>query len=408
MSPMQDDRPIAELWQNRNYRNFWLAQISISAVGGTLRFVFVWLVVTLTDWTAAEGLVTVALGIPAMLLSLPAGAWSDRSDRRQFFLTFTGINTILLACAALLVGFDLVNVGLAAGLAFILGASSAMMSPNLHAMVPLLVEPRLLMNAIALQNGGSQAASFAGLALAGVAIALLGNGGGFGLLTAFAAFAYLLMRRVEMPPADPLPDRGSLSLGTVIIEGAKFGLSRDPLRTLLICAVLLGGSFPVVQVSLPRVVDEEFGKGSGAAGLVLGIFGIGMLLSSVLIARRTGMKHGRNVAIFLGIGLGGGQLAVSFARTYAAAFIVMFCWGFGAGIAMASHRTLIQLYTPKEMMGRVMGLMMLGLAGALPIGALVQSLLAPAVGPTLTMRYVGLFTMVCAASLTWRPAIRNL
>ena len=54
-----------------------------------MRFTFVWLVVTLTDWSAAEGIVAGLLGLPAMLFSAAAGAWSDRVDRKRLFTPWT-------------------------------------------------------------------------------------------------------------------------------------------------------------------------------------------------------------------------------------------------------------------------------------------------------------------------------
>ena len=64
--------PARELLGDRNYRRFWLSQTLQAGVTGPLRFTFVWLVVTLTDWTAAEGIVAAALGLPAMFFSLAA------------------------------------------------------------------------------------------------------------------------------------------------------------------------------------------------------------------------------------------------------------------------------------------------------------------------------------------------
>ncbi len=192
------------------------------------------------------------------------------------------------------------------------------------------------------------------------------------------------------------------------MAGARFGLGHDPLRTLLLLAILLGGSFSVMQVSLPRVVDEVYGQGPAAAGFVLGAFGVGMLVSSVVVAGRQSMRHGVNVARYIGVGLGMGQFLVSLAPNVWVALVVMAAWGVNAGVAMASHRTLIQSNTPAEMMGRVMGLMMLGFAGALPIGALVASVLAPRLGPVLTMRWVGLGAIVLGVALTWRRSITSL
>ncbi len=85
----------------------------------------------------------------------------------------------------------------------------------------------------------------------------------------------------------------------------------------------------------------------------------------------------------------------------------MIAWGLNAGLAIASHRTLLQQATEPAMMGRVMGIMTLGFSGGLPFGALIQSVLAPAVGPVLTMRWVGLVTMCITIPLLFRRTIRD-
>jgi len=59
-------------------------------------------------------------------------------------------------------------------------------------------------------------------------------------------------------------------------------------------------------------------------------------------------------------------------------------------------------------MGRVMGIMTLGFSGGLPFGALTQTVLAPALGPVLTMRTVGLVTMAITIPLLLpRQSIRE-
>ena len=68
--------PARELIADRNYRGYWLAQTCQAGIGGTMRFTFVWLVVTLTDWSAAEGIIAGLLGLPAMLLSAAAGRYT--------------------------------------------------------------------------------------------------------------------------------------------------------------------------------------------------------------------------------------------------------------------------------------------------------------------------------------------
>lgn len=399
--------PVRQVMADSNFRRYFKAQVLYSAVNGTLRFTFIWLIVTLTDWEAAEGLIAISLGIPAMLLSVPAGAWSDRVDRRDLFVAWTAGVTIALAGFALLISTGSVTPIITGVAAVIIGVLISINMPNISAIVPLLVPPNLLMNAVAIQNGASQAASFVGLAFAGVAIAVIGDGGGFALLAVMAALSVLFMRGVQLPPSEPTGADPRSMLGS-IIDGARFGYGSEPLRTLLVISIVLGGSFSVMQISMPRVVESVYGGTSSQAGLVLATFGAGMLVGSMVVSGRANLPHGRMVVIHIGIGLGLGQFLVSLAPSVPVAIGVMFAWGVNAGLAMVSHRTLLQSNTPKEMMGRVMGLMTLGFAGSLPIGAVIQASLAPAVGPQRTMTIVGLVTMVISFSMLIRPSIRKL
>lgn len=403
--------PAGELLNDKNYRGFLLAQTFVNAINGTSRFAFVWLVVTLTEWTAAEGLVAICLGLPAMVFSLPAGAYSDRVDRKRMFMGWTAVLVCFLATFTIVTALGWatpVRTGVAA---VFIGTMIAINPPNLNAMVPVLVPGPRLMNAVALQNGAGQAAGFSAIVLAGVAIERLGDAGGFGLLTVFGVISLVFMRNVTIPP-DPVTEASRQSAGESIGKSMRAGLSyaarTEPIRSLLLVAMVLGSSFAVMQISMPRVVEDVYEREAASAGLVLGTFGLGMLISSVMMANRTTVRHGRNMAITIGVGLGGGQLSLSFAPSLWIAAAVMLGWGINAGVAMASHRTVLQRNTAPEMMGRVMGLMMMGFMGGLPIGAAIAAMMSPFMGPVDTMRAVGAVTIVLAASLTWRKSMCEL
>ena len=398
--------PARTLIADRDFRGFWLAQTCLAGINGTMRFTFVWLVVTLTDWSAAEGIVAGLLGLPAMLFSAAAGAWSDRVDRKRMFDTWTIGSVVLLA------GFTVVIVvgaatPLVTGVAAVLVGTAVMVNPpNLNAMVPLLVGQERLHNAIALQNGAMQAANFATVILAGVAIEFFGDAGGFSLLALLGAASYVAMRPVRVPASDVSPPTETFRES--LRAGVRYAASTEPVRTMLLLSLVLGSSFSAMQINMPRVVASDFGRDAASAGAVMGAFGVGMMASSVYVANRGSGRHGWNVAVFIGLGLGGGQVALSFAPSWGAAIVVMVVWGVNAGLAMASHRTLLQQATAPEMMGRVMGLMMTGFMGGLPVGAAVSSLLSVSVGPADTMTLVGLGTIVLAGALSWRPAIVRL
>lgn len=245
-----------------------------------------------------------------------------------------------------------------------------------------------------------------------MAIELLDDAGGFALLTVLTAASVFIIARIIIPNDGAVDTEKRAGMISSIVADAKFGLGHDPLRTLLLLSVMLGGSFSVMQISMPHIVEDVYARDAGVAGIVLGAFCIGMLISSVAVLRRA-MRSGWHIALFTGIGLGLGQFALSCAANEWVAMVVMQAWGLNAGIAMVGHRTLMQTNTPPEMMGRVMGLMMLGFSGSRVLGITTDrrndpSVLAPQLGPQMTMRDIGAATMVVTMALTFRRSIVDL
>ncbi|MCP3934497.1 MAG: MFS transporter [Actinomycetia bacterium] len=399
--------PLVDLWRNVNFRRYFGAQLFYSGVFGTMRFLFPWLIVELTDWSSAEGLVLMAFGLPALLVSVPAGAISDRADRRRLYVTWTVTSGVVLVAFGSWVAVGDVTPRWVALVALVLGSSTSWVAPTVSAVVPDLVERDRLMNAVALQNGGGNAAQFVSLVGAGLVVDVLGVGQAFIAAGCAAVIAGVLMLRVTMPPAAGHV-LASSGLWGDMKSGARYGFGTEPIRSLLLVALILGVSFSVMQTSMPRVVDQVYGREGGSAALLVGMFGIGMLISSSFVAARENMRHGRNVAYVIGVGLGLGQLLVSLMSSYWPAVVVMFVWGLGAGVAMASHRTLLQGNTDPQMMGRVMGLMMLGFAGGLPLGAAISAILTRFVDGQSVMTIVGVVTMCITLPLLGRRTIRTL
>ena len=176
------------------------------------------------------------------------------------------------------------------------------------------------------------------------------------------------------------------------------------MRTLVLLSMVLGSSFSVMQIAMPRVVEEDFGLEAGSAATVMAMFGAGMFLSSVVMVSRPVGRHGWNIAVLIGVGLGGGQFALSLATGFTMAMVIMFLWGVNAGVAMTSHRTVLQASTAPEMMGRV-GSMMTG-TGGLRSGRWPPAccvVVSPADDDDRRWRNRG-----GASALSWRPAIVRL
>jgi len=400
-------KPIREVLASPDFRRYWLAQFLAALGGGALRFVFVWLALDLSDNPAAPGLLGIAVGIPGLVLMVPAGAWSDRLDRRRLIVTMQLAAAALLGVAAAATWADLMSVGLAAVFAVAIGAVLAVASPALQALVPGLVPPHRLMTGVALQGMGMNAALLFGAVAGGGAIAVAGLGGAFAVLGVLQAIAALAMARVhlaERPVAAAAARRG---MRGDIGEGLRFGLGNEPLRSLLAIGLLAGFTWGIVSILLPEVAKEDLGAGAFASSLLFSALGVGLFGTSVVLASRPDIRRpGLLIAGSISTLLGGGVLVMGLSRSYALTFAVMLAWGVGGGTSMTLQRGLLQRHTPDALMGRVMGISGLAMIGSFPLAAGVASALSSALGPADALVATGIGVLAVAAFVGWRPAIR--
>jgi hypothetical protein len=214
------------------------------------------------------------------------------------------------------------------------------------------------------------------------------------------------MARVDMPVRERVVSTRS-TWGDAR-EGLAFALRREPIRSLMALSLLLGVTISVWSVNLPELGEKILEVGPFATGLLAGTVGLGMMGTSMVLASRVTLPRlGMLLALALGVGLGPGLFLVGWSRSYVLSLVVMLVWGMSGGVAMSTHRTLVQLQTPDEMMGRVMGTSTLLLMGAFPLGAAFTAALSGALGPAGVMMVAGAAVTAAAIPLTLRRAVRS-
>ena len=393
-------RPVREVLASADFRRYWLAQL-LSALGnGSLRFTFVWLALDLSDASSAPGLVGVALGLPGLFITIPAGVWSDRHDRRRLIVGVQLAAGAVLVLTAVATWADVMSVPLAALLAAVLGGLLAAAAPALQALVAALVPPERLMTGVALQGMAANLALLFGAVVGGGTIALAGIGGAFAVLAVLQVLAAVAMSRVHLVARSTGPRRG---MRGDIGEGIRFVIGTEPLRSLLGVGMLAGFMWGIVSVLLPEVARDVLGLDAFRASLLFASLGIGLMATSMLLASRQHIaRPGLLIAIALSSGLGACVVVMGLSRSYALTLAVMLVWGIGGGTSMTLQRGLLQRQTPDELMGRVMGVNALTMIGSFPLAAGVASGLSSAMGPADALVVTGVVAMVGAVVLGWR------
>ena len=404
------DRPVRRVLALDGFRRFWIGQLGISIVTGTIRFAFVWLVLELTNWSGITGVIGLALGIPVTLITLPAGVLSDRYDRRALVGAGSVAGAAVLALTAVLIALDRIPLA-AAALAVASSGALALVQPAMQAMVPALVPRELLMTGIALQGIGQNVAQLSGVLVGGAAIQLLGLARAFVVLAVLLSVSAVVVRFTPAVAAGPRQRNGRVlgALRSSLFDGIGYVRRTPPLGTVVLIALVGGTCGGLVQLVLPAVAKAEMGAGAFAASLLFSGLGGGMVITTLALATRPALpRQGLLLAVFFSATCGPGMVVMGISTYYVVAFAGMLLWGLGGGFVMTTQRTILQRHTPDELMGRVISVHTLALMGSFPLAAGIAAALPPLVGRRPTLLVAGIVAGLLAVALARRPRLREV
>ncbi|MDZ7729691.1 MAG: MFS transporter [Dehalococcoidia bacterium] len=350
----------------------------------------------LTDRAGLGGLVGFTLGIPAFFITLPAGVWADQLDRKKMvFFTAIGGGAVMATVAVLAVT-GILNTWLALVLALGAGLAGAAVQPPLMSIVPMIVARERLMNGIVLRTMGMNLAQVFGAGLAGAFIAIAGFEGAFAAQALFYVIAALMIARVKLEdPPERQPERPRMRAQA--IEGLRFVFDNPGLRGLVSISVVAGlFMLGPIFVLVPEIARTKLEVGATMNGLLMTFTGAGMFVTSFFLASRSTLSRKGTWFIANFLVAGPIVMAIGLSPIYPLTALAMFAWGVGGGVFINMNQTLVQLYTPDAMMGRVMSIYMLSIAGLLPLGSLVAGAGAEVIGADTYLVLSGVIMLACA------------
>jgi MFS family permease len=364
-----------------HYRNFallWWAAL-LSNAGSWMQTVAVGvLVTTRTGRPGWTGLVAAAGFLPNGLLSPLGGVMADRMDRRFWLFLTTAGETAFATCLTVLAATGNATPAVVTLLVFGGGSMAAIGFPAYQAMLPDLVPSSELGSAISLSSAQFNMGRVVGPALAGLAIVAGGYAWAFAI-NAGSFFAVLVaLCLVKLPPVH----RPSLSatLFQRLVDGgrATFASTEARLAVILISTVALTAS-PFIALVPAMAVKAFASKASGTSVLVTaqGIGAVSGSLALTPLARHYGRRRVLlaslvAVCVFL--------VAYGLAPDLwlgAAALVLVGAAYIGV---LAGCNTIVQLYAPAELRGRMLGIYMMALGILYPVGALAQGAIADVTG----------------------------
>jgi MFS family permease len=251
---------------------------------------------------------------------------------------------------------------------FIGAALLAFDNPARQALIPDLVEPRDLLNALSLNSATYTGAALVGPALAGLMLEPLGAGtlyflNGVSFLAVIFALGFLRQVRTHS-------GGGGGSLRSSFANGMSFAW-RSKLIVALLGLSALGAIFGrSYQNLLPVFGRDIWQAGPGGYGLLLSAAGGGALVGAFGLASFKQLQHQGAVMLLAGFLFSLSLIAFALSPSLWIGAALLFVAGMTSTVFSTIISTFIQFSVPNEMRGRVMSLYTVTLIGLPSLGAL--------------------------------------
>ena len=378
-----------------------------------------WKLYELTGSTLSVGALGLSEVIPAVLLALPAGVKVDRSNKHRliticmifYFFLMAGLLIITSGWfASQLSSFDkrsakqLTQV-LIFGLVFGTGIIRAYSSPAMNAFLAQLVPQDSLVRAISINSMTWLIAAVTGPAAAGLLLGYASITIAFTITCAAILIAVILFQFIKAKPISWQPGKTKTWEG--VKEGLRFVWNQKALLSALsldMFAVLFGGVIgilPAFAVDILHIGPEKYGWLNAAT--YLGNF----IAIGALIAKPLKSKQGLTL-LYMVAGFGVCILVFAISKNFWLSLTVLFVSGLFDGVSVIIRGTIVQLFVPDEMRGRVSAVNSIFVNSSNELGQAESGLASTIMGKVPSVIFGGCMTLFITI-FTWikAPTLRK-
>lgn len=365
------------------YRRIWLGQ-AVSHIGVGVTVVAVGQqVFEITQSSFYVGLIGIANLIPLIVFGLWGGAVADAVDRRKLLIVgclIAWAATLFILIQALL---GLNNVYLIFLAVALNSTGFAITGPTRGAIIPRILDAELVPAANALNSLVYSMGAVLGPMIGGVAMSTGGYAWAYAVdAVLFTANLYAALRLPSLPPLGEVQRPGARA----VLDGLSF-IVRTPVLLMSFVVDIIAMVFAMPRALFPELTAERFGGDLIALGWMNSAMAIGSV-TGALFSGWVGRVSRQGVALSIVIAVWG--LAVAAAGlVHDLRLLVLFMAVGGVADVISSvwRQSILQLYAPDEMRGRLQGAFMVVVAGGPRLGDLRAGATATAFG--LTGAWVG-------------------
>ncbi|MBL8894986.1 MAG: MFS transporter [Rhizobiales bacterium] len=409
MNPPPSSEPSTKIkgggaaFRHRGYLLYWLSRFLATFSTQIVSVAVGWQVYDLTRDPFDLGLVGLVQFLPALLLVLVTGAAADHFNRRLIMAICQAVEAICCAILLFLVWTQHGSVTPIFAVLILFGVARAFLGPAQSSLVPNLVPPEDLSNAIAWNSSAWQVATIVGPVAGGLLYGLNAETA-YGTALALMCAAALLVLLVPKPPQKT--SRQATSLET-LFAGFRYVWSEKVVLgaiSLDLFAVLLGGATALLPVYARDILET----GPWGLGLLRSAPGIGAIAVALYLARNPIRDHAGLIMFASVAGFGLATIVFGFSTIVWLSILALLFMGAFDMVSVYVRETLLQLWTPDLVRGRVNAVNMVFVGASNELGEFRAGISAALIGTVPAVVVGGAGTVLVALLWSkWFPQLRQ-
>jgi len=402
--------PATDVLRIADFRKYLAGRFFVIVSVQMVSVIVGWQVYELTKDPLALGLIGLAEAVAFFAVALFGGHFADTHDRQRIMTATSGLLTLCAGallwlswcCGPLLLRTTLPIYAVIA----LMGVVRGYLAPATMALAAQIVPRELYARSSAYNSLVFQIAAVGGPAVAGLIYGFLGVKAAYGTalgagLVGFAAVAAIKSYGVPLQNGKE-PIMASLAGGVKFVFGNKVVL---PAMSLDMFAVLFGGA----TAMLPMVADTILHVGPQGLGFLRAAPAVGAAFMALTLAHRPPLHNAGKKLLWVVAGFGACMLVFALSCSFWLSFAALALSGAVDNISVVIRQTIVQLYTPDEMRGRVAAVNGVFIGSSNEIGAFESGLAAKLLGLVPSLVFNSGMTFLVAGAVAWAsPVLRKL
>ena len=400
--------------RNRNFRYFLGYRFFMTMATLMQSVIVSWHMYFLTKnvlWLGLIGLVEV---LPQISIALFAGHYVDLWDRKKIvrngtFLLLTGSAILMLYSVESFHSYELLGVWPIFVTIFLTGLSRGILMPANTALIGQLVDKRDYANAATWSSANWQVGAVIGPAIGGLIY-------GFSSITVAYSSIFILylcslfifssvkIEHIVIPTIDGEEE----DMYSRIREGIRFVVKSPELMgtfSLDMLAVFFGGAVAM----LPVFASDVLHVGPEGLGFLRACPALGAIMMSFYLMFHPPVKNSGVILLLCVAGFGMCMIGFAFSHLFWLSGLLLLLSGLFDNVSVVIRGTILQLYTPEHMRGRVASVSSIFIGSSNEMGAFESGMAAKIMGLVPSVAFGGIMTLiVVGVTAKVNPVLRKL